>query len=514
MPSEEKTAIIGSKSTSETQPGATVKEYRNVSVTGLVLVGFFWVSGGIYGNEALIEAGPPATVFALLLASPFLYAGPLGLVCAELSTAMPVSGGVVVWVKEAFGHGWGFYNAYLIWIMYVVDACVYPVLAGDYTTSLGGGPFLRYLTGATIIFISTITQLKGSEATFWVNTVVTFCTLAPCFVFVAALVVYSAKNDLVTASVWLDNEGDTDWGLLLSWIMWLSSGFMSLGALAGEVTDPKRSFTITLAILLPLTTLLNIVPLAFCLWVEQDQDMYNPGFFADLAERIAGQWLSYAIVVGGNVCLLSLYNSQVMISSRSFVYILETWAPHVLPSQEEIEIEPRVTGRCSRALWDKRGAGIGRGHILIHSAISMLLIVLPYDVLIQFEMLLTVPCVTLLLLSFVHFKWKQPHMQRPFSVPGGVKGGCLIVLPPLVCTLINGWTIIEWSAHPAEDIDPRIPEFFQGTFVELKCTAILLAVGFIAQVAWWIYQRRYGRYDAISKSVDMGAELADDSLMR
>jgi hypothetical protein len=35
------------------------KGRRNVSTIGLLVLAFFWCSGGIYGNEALLEAAPP-----------------------------------------------------------------------------------------------------------------------------------------------------------------------------------------------------------------------------------------------------------------------------------------------------------------------------------------------------------------------------------------------------------------------------------------------------------------------
>jgi hypothetical protein len=36
------------------------KDHRNVSTLGLLLIAFFWTSGGIYGNEALLESAPAA----------------------------------------------------------------------------------------------------------------------------------------------------------------------------------------------------------------------------------------------------------------------------------------------------------------------------------------------------------------------------------------------------------------------------------------------------------------------
>ena len=55
----------------------------------MVVVGFFWVHGGIYGNEAMLMAGPPLYVFVMLGIVPFIYSLPIALIVAELSTAFP-----------------------------------------------------------------------------------------------------------------------------------------------------------------------------------------------------------------------------------------------------------------------------------------------------------------------------------------------------------------------------------------------------------------------------------------
>ena len=58
------------------------------------------------------------------------------------------------------------------------------------------------------------------------------------------------------------NGNGVDLALLLSWGLWLYSGFFSLGALAGEVKNPSRTFPLVIVIMMPLVATLNIWPLA------------------------------------------------------------------------------------------------------------------------------------------------------------------------------------------------------------------------------------------------------------
>ena len=50
-----------------------------------------------------------SAVFYYLLAG-LIFFIPTALVSAELASAWPETGGVYVWVREAFGKKWGFYN--------------------------------------------------------------------------------------------------------------------------------------------------------------------------------------------------------------------------------------------------------------------------------------------------------------------------------------------------------------------------------------------------------------------
>lgn len=61
----------------------------------LVVMGFFWVSGGCYGNEELFDMGPPALVLPALIIVPLLFSVPTALITTELTSAMPLDGGVV-----------------------------------------------------------------------------------------------------------------------------------------------------------------------------------------------------------------------------------------------------------------------------------------------------------------------------------------------------------------------------------------------------------------------------------
>ena len=60
------------------------------------------------------EYGFGSSFFYLLVAIVFLF--PAGLISAELATGWTRTGGVYIWVREAFGPGWGFFAIWMQWI--------------------------------------------------------------------------------------------------------------------------------------------------------------------------------------------------------------------------------------------------------------------------------------------------------------------------------------------------------------------------------------------------------------
>ena len=89
-------------------------------------------------------------------------------------------------------------------------------------------------------------------------------------------------------------------------------GFFSLGTLAGELEQPRRTFIVSIAILFPTVLLLNTVPLAVALGLDDRPEHYSAGYFNVLAGRLAGSWLDWSFQLGANVCLVGLYNAAVL----------------------------------------------------------------------------------------------------------------------------------------------------------------------------------------------------------
>jgi hypothetical protein len=59
--------------------------------------------------------------------------------------------------------------------------------------------------------------------------------------------------------------------------MWLYSGFISLGSLAGELEDPVKAYWTALLILVPVVVVLNCMPLIISMTLDHDRNNFQPG---------------------------------------------------------------------------------------------------------------------------------------------------------------------------------------------------------------------------------------------
>ena len=115
-----------------------------------------------------------ASLFFFALAA-LLFFIPVSMVSAELATGWPKTGGVFVWVKEAFGHRTGFLA---VWLLWAENMIYYPVLlsfiAGTIAYILN--PALAQSTLYTLSVIiavfwaTTIGNLFGMKASGWIST--------------------------------------------------------------------------------------------------------------------------------------------------------------------------------------------------------------------------------------------------------------------------------------------------------------------------------------------------------
>jgi amino acid transporter len=71
---------------------------------------------------------------------------------------------------------------------------------------------------------------------------------------------------------------DVEWGLMISWMLWVNSGYIGLGCLAAGVEDPKRTYPRIIGTLIPFVLLVIITPYMLSLSMDDATNHYDAGY--------------------------------------------------------------------------------------------------------------------------------------------------------------------------------------------------------------------------------------------
>lgn len=192
-----------------------------------------------------------SSVFLLLLAA-FIFFIPISLVSAELASAYPEAGGVMAWVKRAFGHKMGFLA---IWLLWIENAIWYPTILSFIATTicysinpdLINNKFFITSFILTSFWLFTWMNSKGMNISSWISTLgFSFGTLIPGLtIIVLGLIWYFSGQPLQFKTNWdsfipsFKSTGDLVYfaGMLLS-----LCGIEMSAVHIKDVDNPQRNY--------------------------------------------------------------------------------------------------------------------------------------------------------------------------------------------------------------------------------------------------------------------------------
>ncbi len=391
----------------------------------VVVIIFVFVSSGAFGLEDMVGSSGPGLALLLLLVLPVVWALPMGLVCAELGSAIPEEGGYYVWVKRGLGEYWGFQAGWWSWLTQFVDSAVYIALIMDYLASwLNVSPNVAWLLGVLIIAVFAYLNIRGLNVIAVSSIVMTIVILAP---FVVMTIIGFAKWQGVPwepfsypdQSVW------TSVGYALAVGMWMYSGYDSMSVLAGEVENPRRMIPRGLMIAMPLIVVSYFVPtLAALAGVGRWDEWTTEGgiSFVEIAEQLGGAGLGAAMLVAAVVSNLALFQEYLGAGARpAFVMAEDHLLPRVLT-----RIHPKY--------------GTPWVSIVFLAAVNAVLVRYGFETLIVIDVFLMMFYYILIFVTAVVLRRREPDLERPFRVRGNAFVLALICSPAVAIAVIALFT--------------------------------------------------------------------------
>lgn len=386
---------------------------KKLSLLPLIFLIYFEVAGGPYGEEPAVGAAGPLFAILGFLIFPFIWSIPEALVTAELATTFPGNGGYVIWAHHAFGPFWGSLMGSWKFLSGVINLASYPILCIDYLKlvfpAFASG-FSHYLAIFVVTLVLSFLNYTGLAIVGYTAVTLGVVSLIP---FLLLTVIAIPKIDFMRWISLGQNGVPKNWRLFFNTLFWNLNFWDNASTLAGEVEQPQSTFPKALfsaglltcvAYLLPLLAATGAVPL--------DQENWVDGYFAEVAEIIAGKWLKICIEIGACLSIIGLYEAQ-----------LSNCAYQIL-GMTNLGLLPKVFG--SRSSWFHT-PWVG---IFISTLIALTVSYMDFTNIIS--------CVNFLyslgmLLEFASFLWlrkKLPATNRPFRVPMEMLGLIFMCIIP------------------------------------------------------------------------------------
>ncbi len=379
------------------------------------------VSGGTYGTEDIVHGAGYGRAILILLLTPLLWSLPTAFMIGELSSALPFEGGYYAWVRRAMGNFWGFQEAWLSLVASIFDMAIYPTLFVAYLTRLFPWFSVNYrgvMVGLAVVIVCALLNIAGVKVVSTTSLWLFFALSAPfALVVILSPIKYGALFHAVTAPT--TSKVDLIGGLLIC--MWNYMGWDNASTIATEVERPQRTYPRAMLAAVVIVALSYVVPVAAVWMTRLPSGAWETGSWADIAGLLGGPLLRIALVIGGMVSAFGMFNALVMSYSR-------------LPlAMAQDGMLPNFFGKLNR----RRTPWVAIIALAIGWACCL---GLGFERLVTIDILIYGASLTLEFLALVVLRIREPHLKRPFRVPGGMLGAVAVGVAPV---LLLGFALVR-----------------------------------------------------------------------
>jgi len=410
--SSDKTAVM-------TDPAKHGLKQHEMKTHTVVFMIFCLAAAGAYGIEEMIPQAGPGLTLVMLIVLPFLWSTPMGLVAAELGSALPQEGGYYKWVQRACGEFWGFQAGWWRTMSVYFDNTIYVVLAGAYlgwVLELSG--LQEYLFKASVVVVFTYINIRGIRDVGAVSTIISILVLVA-FAMVAAVGFATWQTNPFVPFIPPDQSLLQSIGYGLAIGMWMYSGYESMSTVAGELKDPQvipRATLMTIPLIMAVYILPTMAGLAsigrWSEWATEGGITYG-----DVVTQVAPA-LGIFFVFIAIIAEFSIFNTYIASGSRGFFALADD------------NLAPRALVKCSK------DRGVPYVAVLSLGIFSLIVCLFPFSVIVVVDVMLFMSAYALIFISACILRVREGSLPRPFKVPIGTKAFIAMCVPALVIIFI------------------------------------------------------------------------------
>lgn len=368
------------------------------TVVGMVIGGgVFFKPQAVY---TLTGGAPGLGILAWIIAGIMTITA--GLTAAEVSAAIPKTGGMMVYIEEIYGKKLGFLTGWMQTVLFFpATAAAIAVMFGQQAAILLNNPSLVMPMSIGVILLVGILNTFGSKTSGTIQTVSTVCKLIPLvLIIVFGFIKGSGDNPVMSPLV---AEGISPMGIigqLLVAILFAYDGWINVGAIAGEMKNPGKDLPKAIIGGLSIVMAINVVINLAYLWVLPASELAQYASPASIvAEKIFGPVGGKLINVGILVSVFGCLNGYLLTGPR---------IPYTLANQKVL---PAMFGKLNKH-------GVPANATLFMAVLSVIYALSgQFNLLSDLSMFAIWAFYTLTFIGVIKLRKTQPDLKRPYKVP-------------------------------------------------------------------------------------------------
>ena len=368
------------------------------TVVGMVIGGgVFFKPQAVY---TLTGGAPGLGILAWIIAGIMTITA--GLTAAEVSAAIPKTGGMMVYIEEIYGKKLGFLTGWMQTVLFFpATAAAIAVMFGQQAAILLNNPSIVMPMSIGVILLIGILNTFGSKTSGAIQTVSTVCKLIPLvLIIVFGFIKGSGDNPIMNPLV---AEGIRPMGIigqLLVAILFAYDGWINVGALAGEMKNPGKDLPKAIIGGLSIVMAINVVINLAYLWVLPASELAQYASPASIvAEKIFGPVGGKLINVGILVSVFGCLNGYLLTGPR---------IPYTLANQKLL---PATFGKLNKN-------GVPANATLFMAVLSVIYALSgQFNLLSDLSMFAIWAFYTLTFIGVIKLRKTQPDLKRPYKVP-------------------------------------------------------------------------------------------------
>lgn len=368
------------------------------TVVGMVIGGgVFFKPQAVY---TLTGGAPGLGILAWIIAGIMTITA--GLTAAEVSAAIPKTGGMMVYIEEIYGKKLGFLTGWMQTVLFFpATAAAIAVMFGQQAALLLNNSSLVMPMSIGVILLIGILNTFGSKTSGAIQTVSTVCKLIPLvLIIVFGFIKGSGDNPVMSPLV---AEGISPMGIigqLLVAILFAYDGWINVGAIAGEMKNPGKDLPKAIIGGLSIVMAINVVINLAYLWVLPASELAQYASPASIvAEKIFGPVGGKLINVGILVSVFGCLNGYLLTGPR---------IPYTLANQKVL---PAMFGKLNKH-------GVPANATLFMAVLSAIYALSgQFNLLSDLSMFAIWAFYTLTFIGVIKLRKTQPDLKRPYKVP-------------------------------------------------------------------------------------------------